>query len=117
MYALGDRIKSYGGSYEELDGILSSHRDVMQGIRQTLIAKEISGDDIKYISYAMPHILLFGEERYTLVDTLNLGSRESIEAHQFELVDCTHPSTSNERFSILMASSYTIRYVAGLEDR
>ncbi len=98
MYALGDRIKSYGGSYEELDGILSSHRDVMQGIRQTLIAKEISGDDIKYISYAMPHILLFGEERYTLVDTLNLGSRESIEAHQFELVDCTHPSTSNEAF-------------------
>ena len=98
MYELGDRLKSYSNSYEEIDHILKSHRAVMEGLRQTLIAKEISSDDIKYISYTMPHVLLFGEDRYTLVDTLNLGSRESIESHQFELLDCSHPSTSNEAF-------------------
>jgi hypothetical protein len=98
MYELGDRLKSYNGSYEEIDGILKAHRAVMDGLRKTLIAKEISSDDIKYISYTMPHVLLFGEDRYTLVDTLNLGSRESIESHQFELIDCAHPSTSNEAF-------------------
>lgn len=98
MYILGERLKSYNERYEEIDLILRAHRQVMDGLRQTLIAKEVSSDDIKYISYAMPHVLLFGEERYTLVDTLLLSSRESIASHQFELLDCSHPSTSNEAF-------------------
>jgi hypothetical protein len=98
MYELGDRIKSYNSSYEGIDLILKSHRAVMENLKQILIANEISDDDIKYISYAMPHILLFGEDRYTLVDTVSLGSRESVESHQFELLDCSHPSTSTEAF-------------------
>jgi hypothetical protein len=98
MYELGDRIKSYTNSYEDIDLILKSHRAVMENLKQILITNEISDDDIKYISYAMPHILLFGEDRYTLVDTVNLGSRESVESHQFELLDCSHPSTSTEAF-------------------
>jgi hypothetical protein len=98
MYDFGDRLKSYNNSYEEIDLILKAHRAVMEGLRQVLIAKEVSSDDIKYISYAMPHVLLFGEDRYTLVDTINLGSKESVESHQVELLDCSHPSTSNEAF-------------------
>jgi hypothetical protein len=98
MYELGDRLKSYSESYEEIDVILKCHRAVMENVKQILIANEISDDDIKYISYTMPHLLLFGEDRYTLVDTIKLGSRESIESHQVELVDCSHPSTSNEAF-------------------
>jgi hypothetical protein len=98
MYDFGDRLKSYNNSYEEIDMILKSHRVVMNEIRQTLIAKEVSSDDIKYISYSMPHVLLFGEDRYTLVDTIIPGSKESAESHQFELVDCVHPSIHNEAF-------------------
>ena len=98
MYAFGDLIKSYDNSYEKLDAILSMHRAVMDGIRQTLITKEVGSEDIKYISYTMPRILLFGEERYTLVDTLNFASAENVENHNFELIDCSHPSTSNESF-------------------
>jgi hypothetical protein len=98
MYDFGDRLKAYNNSYEEIDLLLKAQRAVMDGLRQTLIAKEISSDDIKYISYTMPHILLFGEDRYTLVDTVNMGSRESVEAHQVELLDCSQPSTSNEAF-------------------
>jgi len=98
MYELGDRLKSYNNSYEEIDLILKSHRAVMECLKQILITNEVSDDDIKYISYTMPHILLFGEDRYTLVDTVSLGSRDSIESHQFELLDCSHPATSNEAF-------------------
>jgi len=98
MYELGDHLKSYSESYEKMDVILKSHRAVMENLKQILIANEISDDDIKYISYTMPHILLFGEERYTLVDTVSLGSRDSVESHQVELLDCSHPSTSNEAF-------------------
>ncbi|MDR2587918.1 MAG: hypothetical protein LBC67_00680, partial [Spirochaetales bacterium] len=98
MYEFGDRLKSYSGSYEELDLILKAHEEVMLNLRKTLITREVSADDIMYISYAMPRVLLFGEERYTLVDTLNPGSAESLEAHQFEFVSASHPSTSNEAF-------------------
>lgn len=98
MYRMGDHLKSYSESYEQIDVILRDHREVLEGIRQTLIAKEVSGDDIKYISYTMPNVLLFGEERYTLVDTLSFSSRESIESHKFELEGSSHPSTSNEAF-------------------
>ena len=98
MYELGDRIKSYNNSYEEIDLILKSHRVIMESLKKVLITNEVSDDDIKYISYSMPQILLFGEERYTLVDTISLGSRESVESHQFELLDCSHPATSSEAF-------------------
>ncbi|MDR3200519.1 MAG: hypothetical protein LBT68_03570, partial [Spirochaetales bacterium] len=98
MYDFGDRLKSYAGSYEELGRILKAHEAVMKGLRQTLVTKEISGDDIAYLSYAMPHILLFGEERYTLVDSVNFASQESLESHEVELVGAAHPSTSNEAF-------------------
>jgi len=70
----------------------------MENLKQVLITTEVSDDDIKYISYVMPHVLLFGEERYTLVDTINMASKESVESHKFELLDCTHPATSNEAF-------------------
>jgi hypothetical protein len=98
LYELGDRIKSYNNSYEEIDLILKSHRAVMESLKQILITNEVSDDDIKYISYTMPHILLYGEDRFTLVDSISLGSKESIESHQVELLDCSHPSTSNEAF-------------------
>ena len=46
----------------------------------------------------MPRILLYKEERYTLVDSLSLGLRESLESHEFELIGAAHPSTTNEAF-------------------
>jgi len=98
MYNFGESIKSYNGTYEELDKILKDHRLVIDGLRETLVEKEVSSDDIKYISYPMPHVLLFGEERYTLVDTISMGSSESIEAHRLKFTDCQHPSTSSEAF-------------------
>jgi hypothetical protein len=98
MYDFGDRLKSYAGSYSELHQILKAHEAVMKGLKQILITKEVSGEDIRYLSYSMPHILLFEEQRYTLVDSVNLASPESLEAHQVELEGASHPSTANEAF-------------------
>ncbi|MDR1317593.1 MAG: hypothetical protein LBK13_12045 [Spirochaetales bacterium] len=98
MYDFGERLKTYSGAYGELHQLLRAHEAVMKGLRQILITKEVSGEDIRYLSYAMPHILLFEEERYTLVDSVDLGSAESLESHQVEFVDTSHPGTSNEAF-------------------
>jgi hypothetical protein len=98
MYDFGERLKSYSGSYEELHQLLKAHEAVIKGLRQILITKEVSGEDIRYLSYAMPHILLFGEERYTLVDSVDLASAESVEAHQLEFEDASHTGTATEAF-------------------
>jgi hypothetical protein len=98
MYDFGERLKSYSNSYGELHHLLKAHEAVIKGLRQILITKEVSGEDIRYLSYAMPHLLLFGEQRYTLVDSVNLGSAESLEAHQVELTGASHPAMANEAF-------------------
>jgi hypothetical protein len=98
MYDFGERLKSYSGSYEEVHWLLKAHEAVIRGLRQVLITKEVSGEDIRYLSYSMPHILLFGEERYTLVDSVDLGSSESVEAHQVAFREAAHPSTATEAF-------------------
>lgn len=98
MYKLGDVIKAYGNSYDEFDVILNLHRNVMDGLKQILVEKEVSTNDVKFISYKMPHVLLFEEERYTLVDTIDMGSDKSVEAHNVRFVNSKHPTTSNEAF-------------------
>jgi hypothetical protein len=98
MYDFGERLKSYSGSYEDLHHLLEAHAAVIKGLRQILITKEVSGEDIRYLSYALPHILLFEEQRYTLVDSVNLASEESMEAHRIEFVDSSHLSTATEAF-------------------
>lgn len=99
MYRFGDYLKSYDGSYEATDRLIKEHRAVMDGLRQTIVEKEVSSNDIKYISYTMPHVLLYGESRYTLVDTINMVSAESLENHRVSFEGSQHPSTSNEVFS------------------
>ena len=86
MYKLGDVIKAYGNSYDEFDVILNLHRNVMDCLKQILVEKEVSTNDVKFISYKMPHVLLFEEERYTLVDTIDMGSDKSVESHNVRFV-------------------------------
>mgnify|MGYP003296257389 CR=1 FL=1 len=98
MYALGDAIKAYNNSYEEIDSILGLHKEVMNGLKHTLVEKEVSTSDIIYISYKMPHILLFEDQRFTLVDSIAMGSEESVEAHNLHFENCVQSTTNNEAF-------------------
>lgn len=98
MYKLGDMVKGYERSYEKIDAIVQMHRAVMDGLKAVLVTKEVSSDDIMYISYKMPQVLMFAEERYTLVDTLRFTSKESMESHNFTFIDAAHTGTSSEAF-------------------
>lgn len=99
MYALGDLIKSYTGAYDEIDKILDTHNKVIDGLKATLVEKEVSTNDIKFISYKMPRVLLFEDERYTLVDSINMANEQSLESHEVRFINCKHPTTSNEAFT------------------
>jgi hypothetical protein len=98
MYAFGDKLKTFKGEYSELDQMLRQHQIVMQGLKQTLITREVSSDDIKFISHELPQVLLFAEQRYTLVDSIKFGSPESVESHNITFDGSAHPSISNESF-------------------
>ena len=47
----------------------------------------------------MPRVLLFEDERYTLVDSINMANEQSLEAHEVRFINCKHPTTSNEAFT------------------
>ncbi len=98
MYAFGDLIKKYEGKYEQIDQILKYHKSVIDGLKNTIIEKEVKRNDIQFISYELPRVLLFEDEKYTLVDKINMGSQESIDAHRVMFVDSKHPSTAKESF-------------------
>lgn len=98
MYELGDLLKKYSGKYEEIDAILKAHKSVIEGLKNTVIEKEVHSADIQFISCDFPRVLLFEDEKYTLVDTVNMGSQESIDAHRLTFADSQHPSTAKDSF-------------------
>lgn len=98
MYALGELIKKFSNKYEEIDLILEEHRKIINGLKETIIDKEVNSTDIKLMSCKMPRVLLFEEDKYTLVDMINMGSTESIEAHRLTFANTKHPSTSKDSF-------------------
>lgn len=99
MYELGDMIKAYTGSYDEMDNILRNHKAVIEGLKTTLVEEGFTDMDVKYISTQFPTVLLFNNEKYTLVDSITMGSEESIESHKVRFIGSQQPSTSNEIFS------------------
>ena len=99
VFMLGDTVKTYNGTYEELNNILSLHKIVIDGLRATLSERQISTNDILLMSQDMPNVLLFNNEHYTLIDTISMGSKESMQMHDVRFVGSAYPTTSNETFT------------------
>ncbi|MDR3304119.1 MAG: hypothetical protein LBS86_06870 [Treponema sp.] len=115
MHTLGDQLtayqrlhdqqKNHAGPFfpkpfgDEIDGLLQAHRLVMEQLWQTLspTVKRVTLEEITTLS-ALPQVLHIGDERYTQVDMLDLGSLTSIESHQCKILGTSHPSTSHEDF-------------------
>lgn len=99
MYELGDMIKAYSGSYDEMDGILRNHQAVVEGLKETLVDKGFSEENVRYISTQFPLSLLLNDEKFTLVDSISMGSDESIASHKLRIVGESSSSVSNEAFT------------------
>ena len=51
-----------------------------------------------FISQKFPQVLLFENERFTLVDTISMSSEFSLDSHNVRFLNSKRPSTSNEAF-------------------
>lgn len=98
MYLLGDLIKKFSKNYEEMDLILKAHEKVIDGLKNTIVEKEVNSNDLQFISYEFPRVLLFEDEKYTLVDSIDMASMESVESHRLTFENTQHPSTSKDSF-------------------
>ena len=95
VFDMGDRIKSFDQTYETLDGVLKCLQEVVDGYQRLFITRKITDSDLSLMSDDLSRILLLEDDRYTLVDYIDLRDRESVESHKLEFLDCDDVQTSN----------------------
>lgn len=82
-----------GGTYVMVEVVTSAPKP------QTPVAARAEAEEIRNMSSSLPRILLYKNDRLTLVDQLNMNSQESKEAHRLEYTGKgVTNSTSKESF-------------------
>jgi hypothetical protein len=95
VFEMGDRIKSFDETYESLDTILKCLQKVSEGYQNLFVSRKITGTDLSLMSDELSRILLLEDERYTLVDYIDLRDKDSVESHKLEFLECDDVQTSN----------------------
>ncbi len=95
VFDMGDLIKSYDGKYETIDEIIRRHQAFIDGIRNLFITRKMNINDVVIMSGELPRILLIGDERYTLVDYLDLRDQENVNGHKLRFEGNRDVTTSN----------------------
>jgi hypothetical protein len=94
IFDMGDRLKSFDKTYEKLDGLIKSLQQVIDGYQKLFITRKITSSDLALMSGELSRILLLEDERYTLVDYIDLRDKESLESHKLEFIECDDVQTS-----------------------
>ena len=116
VLVLGDMIKNYNGTYEELNKIIALHSGIVSHIEDVIVSEEVSINDMKIVSFDMPHVLLFNERHYTMIDSIDMSKKESIQGHDVRFIGCSYPTTSNESFRYpdgTMVNDIVKRWIGG----
>ncbi|SIQ98634.1 hypothetical protein SAMN05920897_12117 [Alkalispirochaeta americana] len=116
IFSMGDYVKTYDGRYETLDGALKQQQIIIDTMKALFVTRKVSLHDIALISHDFPRILVLDNERYTLVDVLDLRDDENKERHKLSF-----PATKDVSVTSLaltypdgqMVRDNVIRYVAG----
>ncbi|WP_020614512.1 hypothetical protein [Sediminispirochaeta bajacaliforniensis] len=95
VFEMGDQLKAFNGDYATVDAIIKRHQVFIDGIRDLFITKKMSIHDIALMSYELPRILLLGDDRYTLVDYIDMRDKESVDGHRVRFENNRDTSTSN----------------------
>ncbi len=80
---LSQALERYNHSVEEFYQIINGHRQGMDLLSRMLTRKRLTWEDVRLLSDDLPQVLLVGETKYKLVDSMEFGSKENLEAHLF----------------------------------
>lgn len=116
VYELGELIKYYDFRLETMDKVLKLLARIMDSIRRIIIARQISFEDLTYISYDLPRVLVIGEDRYTQVCVLDFNSFDTEKAFNVNTEGAQDYSSSKQVFTYpdgVEVSDTVKRYVGG----
>ena len=116
VFEMGDLLKTFEGDYFTIDSIIKKHQLFINNIHALFVNKKMSLQDVSVISYEMPKILIVGDERFTMVDYLDVRDRENTESHKLRFEDTSDVSTSNIALSYpdgVVVRDTVKRYVGG----
>lgn len=96
VHEMGDLIKYFDNTLENIDKVLRCLKAMLDAIKDIIVFKRITFEDIALISYDLPRILVIEDERYTLVEYLDFNDFNTEKAHDF-ITDNAKDYTSNKQ--------------------
>ena len=99
VHEMGDLIKYFDNKLETVDQILKCQKKILENIRNIIVFKKITLDDISLISYELPRVLVIGNDRYTMVEFLDFSDFDTERSHDFDKSTVKDFTTAKQAFS------------------
>ena len=116
VYELGELIKYYDFRLETMDKVLKLLARILESIRNIIIARQISFEDLTYVSFELPRVLVVGDDRYTQVSVLDFNNFDTEKVFNLNMEGAQDYSSSNQVFTYpdgVEVSDTVKRYVGG----
>jgi hypothetical protein len=116
VYELGELIKYYDFRLETMDRVIKLLSRILESIRNIIIARRISFEDLTYLSYELPRVLVVGEDRYTQVAVLDFNNFDTEKAFKLNAEGAQDYSSNKQVFTYpdgVEVSDTVKRYVGG----
>jgi hypothetical protein len=99
LFEMGELIKYYDGRLETLDKVIKCNESMIKNLRNLIVSKKITLEDISYMSSPMPRVLIVEDKRYALVDFLDFNDPETKQRSNFELSDMKDYTSTRSDFT------------------
>lgn len=116
LFEMGELIKYYDGRLETLDKVIKCNEAMIHSLRNIIVSRKITLEDISYMSAPMPRVLIVNDRRYALMDFIDFNDPESKERCEFELTDMKDFTSTRSDFSYpdgVQVTDTVQRYIFG----
>ncbi|MBN2545950.1 MAG: hypothetical protein JXB50_09140 [Spirochaetes bacterium] len=116
VHEMGDLVKYFDDKLETINKIIKVQKDILECLRNILVFKKTTFDDLFIISYDLPGFLVIEDEKYSLVEYLDFNDYETEKIHEFKKENIKDYSTSKSSFCYpdsVMVNDTLKRYAGG----
>ncbi|MDY6969218.1 MAG: hypothetical protein SVR08_11295 [Spirochaetota bacterium] len=98
VYEMGDLIKYYDHNLDTINKLLNCQEEVTNSIKNIIVVEKTRFEDIAFISYDLPGILIIEDDRYTLVDQLDFNDFNTETRNHFSMTNNKDTSSAKQTF-------------------